>query len=182
MRSTAGLPATRGSHQRTVMKLVSPVHRGTRWTCRCPGIPPPAGLPRLRPTLIPSSLYASRSAASDRCVNNATSFNSSIDRSTSVGTMPTRHDHQVAVVVGIAIEDDVRERSVDARSADHVRHLTPCSGQACRRRNLSKVSPPSRSGAARGTRGGPTPMPVMRRRGSDRSIPRRTILRTRPPD
>ena len=37
-----------------VMKLASPVHRGTTWTCRCSLIEPPAGLPRLIPTLIPS--------------------------------------------------------------------------------------------------------------------------------
>ena len=103
MRSTARSSGNTRVSPTTVMKLVSPVHRGTRWTCRCPGIPPPAGLPRLRPTLIPSSLYASRSAASDRCVNNATSLqlvNRQIDERRQV---PARHDHQMAVVVGIPL-------------------------------------------------------------------------------
>ena len=41
-----------------VMKLASPVQRGTTWTCRCSLTEPPAGWPRLMPTLIPSGEYA----------------------------------------------------------------------------------------------------------------------------
>ena len=37
-----------------VMKFVSPIHRGTMWTCRWSGIPAPAARPRFKPMFIPS--------------------------------------------------------------------------------------------------------------------------------
>src|SRR5690606_38938475 len=45
-----------------VMKLASPVQRGTTWTCRCSLIDPPAGRPRLTPTFTPSGRYAALTA------------------------------------------------------------------------------------------------------------------------
>ena len=44
---------------------------------------------------------------SARCVSSAISFNSSAVSSRSRRDVAARHDHQVAVVVGIQVEDDV---------------------------------------------------------------------------
>ena len=69
-----------------VMKLLSPVHRGTTWTWRCCETPPPAGRPRLRPTLMPSGEQAAFTARTASVTVAHSSVCSSAVRSSSSGT------------------------------------------------------------------------------------------------
>ena len=94
----------------TVMKLVSPFQRGTRCTCRWSS---DAGAGR--PAEIDADVDALRrgrprvSAISARRVNAHQLVQLvAASASASVGDVPVRHHHQVAVVVGIEVEDDER--------------------------------------------------------------------------
>ena len=94
-----------------VMKLESPLHRGTTWTCRCSLTLPPAAWPRLMPTLSPSGRYARFSAAT-----------ASVDRRPQlgglvggelleVGDLPVRQHHQVPRRVREGVHDDEARRA-----------------------------------------------------------------------
>ena len=78
-----GSGSTRASAT-VVMKLVSPFHRGTTWTCTCPGMPAPPARPMLTPTLAPSGWNAPSTATVASCVIAMSAFASSVDSPESV--------------------------------------------------------------------------------------------------
>ena len=102
----------------TVMKLVSPFQRGTRCTCTCSSTPAPGRLAEIDADVDALRLVGLASARfSHSCVRSRHLVQLVGVSDASDGRVPVRHHHQVAVVVGIEIEDDVAGRAVRRRSS-----------------------------------------------------------------
>src|SRR6266487_4272402 len=99
----------------TGMKLVSPLQRGTRCRWRCSTMPAPAALPRLTPMLKPSGFMTVLRAARplDQFQQVQQLF---IDQLGEVADLSVGHNHEVAAVVRIVVEQG--EAAAVAR--DHV--------------------------------------------------------------
>ena len=113
-RNRSTLAGTSSGNTRTLpttdMKLVSPVQRGTTCTCRWSAMPAPAALPTidadvqaLRAVHLGHGDFGARGE-----VHHFGAFLGGQLRQP--GNVPVGHDHQVAAVVRVEVEDDKRRR------------------------------------------------------------------------
>ena len=86
------------------VKLVSPTHRGTKCTCRCWATLPPAGAPRLSPTLSPAGANADLSASVASRTVSQSSLRSSSVRSSRLATCRYGSTKQWPLAYGYAFK------------------------------------------------------------------------------